>query len=314
MNTVQIEECIMNNTTMYINEVGNIPLLTREEEEKLLLQCANGDNDAKKILIERNLKLVISTAKKYSYINDKFELLDLIQEGNIGLIYAIDNFDINKYTRFSSYAFYWIKRFILNKIGYYKRNTSVANINAIQYKIKKRKLESELYHTPTYKEIANYIGISLNDVYELEKLILEPYSLNTPIDLDGGDEIIDFVPDETCNLERICSNIMLSEDLLYLINNSDLTDSELEIIKYLYGLDNYDIMSQSEIARLFNVSRERIRLAEANALRKIRNNSLTDNFIVYMNNSKECAINIKKYRHAYQTSHDSFKKRYPSVK
>ena len=258
---------------MYLKEIGRINLLTTEEEYEYALQAEEGNEDAKRILAESNLRLVVSIAKRY--VGRGMAFLDLIQEGNIGLMKAVDKFNPGKGYKFSTYATWWIRQAITRAIADQARTIRVPvhmveTINKLS-RIQ-RQLTQELNREPTDEEIAEKLGILVEKVREVYKISQDPVSLETPIGEEEDSHLGDFLPDErTMGPEEYTTQEMLKEELDGVLLT--LTDREEKVLRLRFGLDDGQCRTLEEVGQIFGVTRERIRQIEAKALRKLRHPS-----------------------------------------
>ena len=275
-----IEDMIKNSTMddpvkMYLKDIGRIPLLSPSEELELAKRVADGDEEAKRKLVESNLRLVVSIAKRYSRPgrpNPNMQFLDLIQEGNQGLIKVVDKFDYTKGFRFSTYAHWWIKQAITRAIADQGRTIRipvhmVETLNRLGRA--GRKLSQELGREPTTAELAKEMDMDERKIAEIQKISLDPVSLETPVGEENDNKIGDLIEDENTRtpVETTMKN-MLREQLLKIV--SELMPREQQVIKLRYGLDDGRPRTLEEVGHEFNVTRERIRQIEAKALRKLR--------------------------------------------
>ena len=255
---------------MYLKEIGKVPLLTAEEEVELAKRMEAGDEYAKQKLCEANLRLVVSIAKKYMGRGMLF--LDLIQEGNLGLIKAVDKFDYRKGYKFSTYATWWIRQAITLSIADQARTIRIPvhMVETINKLIRvSRQMLQEQGREPTPDEIAEEMGISAEKVREILKIAQEPVSLETPIGEEEDSHLGDFIPDEDAPAPADAAAFtMLKEQLVDVL--STLTDREQKVLKLRYGLGDGRARTLEEVGREFDVTRERIRQIEAKALRKLR--------------------------------------------
>ncbi|MBQ9016502.1 MAG: RNA polymerase sigma factor RpoD [Firmicutes bacterium] len=255
---------------MYLKEIGKVPLLTAEEEVELAKRMEAGDEYAKQKLCEANLRLVVSIAKKYMGRGMLF--LDLIQEGNLGLIKAVDKFDYRKGYKFSTYATWWIRQAITRSIADQARTIRIPvhMVETINKLIRvSRQMLQEQGREPTPDEIAEEMGISAEKVREILKIAQEPVSLETPIGEEEDSHLGDFIPDEDAPAPADAAAFtMLKEQLVDVL--STLTDREQKVLKLRYGLGDGRARTLEEVGREFDVTRERIRQIEAKALRKLR--------------------------------------------
>lgn len=259
---------------LYLKEIGKYPLLTTEEEIALAKQIAEGTPDeqaaAKKKLSEANLRLVVSIAKRY--VGRGMQFLDLIQEGNLGLIKAAEKFDYTKGYKFSTYATWWVRQAITRAIADQARTIRIPvhMVETINKLIRvNRQLAQELGRDPTPAEIAKEMGISESKVREIIKIAQEPVSLETPIGEEEDSHLGDFIEDENAPAPaEVASNAMMREQLQEVLHT--LTPREEKVIRLRFGLEDGQAHTLEEVGKEFNVTRERIRQIEAKALRKIR--------------------------------------------
>ena len=256
---------------MYLKEIGTIPLLTPEEELDLAVKKAEGDEDAKNRLIEANLRLVVSIAKRYTGRGMSF--LDLVQEGNLGLIKGVEKFDYTKGYKLSTYATWWIRQSVTRALADQARTIRVPvhMVETINKMSKmQRKLTLELGYEPSIAELAEHLDMSQERVMEILQIAREPASLETPIGEEDDSNLGDFVADKTgVTPESNIENVMLREQIEELLN--DLKDREKQVIIRRFGLEDGHPRTLEEVGREFDVTRERIRQIEAKALRKLRN-------------------------------------------
>ncbi len=258
---------------MYLKEIGRINLLTSDEEFEYAKRAEEGDEEAKRLLAESNLRLVVSIAKRY--VGRGMLFLDLIQEGNIGLMKAVDKFDPTKGYKFSTYATWWIRQAITRAIADQARTIRVPvhmveTINKLARV--QRQLTQELNREPTDEEIAKKLGITIDKVREVYKISQDPVSLETPIGEEDDSHLGDFVPDErTMGPEEYATVEMLKEELSGVL--ATLTDREEKVLRLRFGLDDGQCRTLEEVGQIFGVTRERIRQIEAKALRKLRHPS-----------------------------------------
>lgn len=258
---------------MYLKEIGKFDLLTRDEEIDLAEAIRNGDEEAKKKLCEANLRLVVSIAKHY--VGRNMHFLDLIQEGNIGLMKSVDKFDHTKGFKFSTYATWWIRQAITRAIADQSRTIRVPvhMVELINKTIRcQRRLSQHLGREPDVEEIAEEMELPVDKITEIMKYALDPISLEKPIGEEGDSMLGDFIPDEdaTSPIEH-ASQQMFREQLFKVLMT--LTPRESKILRLRYGLDDNRSRTLEEVGREFNVTRERIRQIEAKALRKLRHPS-----------------------------------------
>ncbi len=297
-------------TTAYLNEIKKIPVLSKEEERKLFIKINEGDSEAKELFIKSNLKLVVSIAKKY--IDRGLPLLDLIQEGNIGLLSAIDKYDVNKGFKFSTYANYWIRERIIRSITTKGRNIRIPVYVHEKIKLYRKaeiKLESQLSRSPSIEEIAKELDLPVSDVSMLYNLQVDTLSLNTPIGEDEESELEDFIPSNFDTPEETFMNDNLQSQVKILFEKCKLKPNEIDILMLRYGFNGRQPMTLEEIGKKYNVGRERIRQIEYIAVNKIRRSEYIKELAVYMNNPEQSLKNIKKFREEkYKELKNSFRK------
>ncbi len=258
---------------MYLKEIGKISLLSAEEELDLSKRAATGDEMAKNILAESNLRLVVSIAKRY--VGRGLLFLDLIQEGNIGLMKAVDKFDYDKGFKFSTYATWWIRQAITRALADQARTIRVPvhMVETINKMARiQRQLTLELNREPSEEEIAKKMGITVEKVREVIKISQDPVSLETPIGEEDDSHLGDFVKDvNTMTPEEYATNEILKEEIKSVLET--LQEREQEVLELRFGLIDGTSHTLEEVGRKFNVTRERIRQIEAKALRKLRHPS-----------------------------------------
>ena len=258
---------------MYLKEIGKVPLLSAAEEIEIAKRMADGDQDAKKQLAEANLRLVVSVAKRY--VGRGMLFLDLIQEGNLGLIKAVEKFDYRKGYKFSTYATWWIRQAITRAIADQARTIRIPvhMVETINKLIRvNRQLLQEYGREPRPDEIAREMGISEEKVREIIKVAQEPVSLETPIGEEEDSQLGDFIPDDDAPAPaEVAAFTLLKEQLMEVLDT--LTPREEKVLRLRFGLDDGKARTLEEIGREFNVTRERIRQIEAKALRKLRHPS-----------------------------------------
>ena len=258
---------------MYLKEIGRISLLTPEEEMELSIRVANGDEEAKNKLAESNLRLVVSIAKRY--VGRGLLFLDLIQEGNIGLMKAVDKFDYDKGYKFSTYATWWIRQAITRALADQARTIRVPvhMVETINKMARiQRQLTLELNREPSEEELAKKMGISVEKVREVIKISQDPVSLETPIGEEDDSHLGDFVQDiSTMTPEEYATNEILKEEIKSVLET--LQEREQEVLELRFGLIDGTSHTLEEVGKRFNVTRERIRQIEAKALRKLRHPS-----------------------------------------
>ncbi|MDK2820876.1 MAG: polymerase primary sigma factor [Clostridia bacterium] len=258
---------------MYLKEIGRVPLLTPEEEIELAKRMEAGDEEAKRRLAEANLRLVVSIAKRY--VGRGMLFLDLIQEGNLGLIKAVEKFDYRKGYKFSTYATWWIRQAITRAIADQARTIRIPvhMVETINKLIRiSRQLLQQLGREPTPEEIAKEMDISVERVREIMKIAQEPVSLETPIGEEEDSHLGDFIEDEEAQAPADAASFMLLREQLEDVLDS-LTPREKRVLRLRFGLDDGRARTLEEVGQEFGVTRERIRQIEAKALRKLRHPS-----------------------------------------
>ena len=258
---------------MYLKEIGKVDLLSAEEETELARRMSEGDEEAKKKLAEANLRLVVSIAKRY--VGRGMLFLDLIQEGNLGLIRAVDKFDYTKGYKFSTYATWWIRQAITRAIADQARTIRIPvhMVETINKLVRvSRQLVQELGREPTPEELAKGLNMSVEKAREISKISQEPVSLETPIGEEEDSHLGDFIPDDDAPApSEAASYVLLKEQLVEVLKT--LTDREAKVLKLRFGLIDGRQRTLEEVGKEFNVTRERIRQIEAKALRKLRHPS-----------------------------------------
>ena len=268
---------------MYLKEIGKVPLLTPEEEQDLARRMADGDEDAKRRMAEANLRLVVSIAKRY--VGRGMLFLDLIQEGNLGLIKAVDKFDYTKGYKFSTYATWWIRQAITRAIADQARTIRIPvhMVETINKVIRvSRQLLQELGHDPSAEEIAEEMGMPVDKVRDILKIAQEPVSLETPIGEEEDSHLGDFIPDEDASEpSEAASFSLLREQLMTVLDT--LTPREKKVLELRFGIVDGRTRTLEEVGKEFNVTRERIRQIEAKALRKLRHPSRSKKLRDFLN-------------------------------
>lgn len=258
---------------MYLKEIGVVPLLTNEEEKELAVLVAEGNTEAKQRLAEANLRLVVSIAKRY--VGRGMQFLDLIQEGNMGLMKAVDKFDYSKGFKFSTYATWWIRQAITRAIADQARTIRIPvhMVETINKLVREqRNLLQELGQDPTPEQIAERMDMTPDKVREILKIAQEPVSLETPIGEEDDSHLGDFIEDEVIeNPVDYTTRVVLREQLDEVLDT--LTDREENVLRLRFGLDDGKMRTLEDVGKVFNVTRERIRQIEAKALRKLRHPS-----------------------------------------
>ncbi|MBQ3938817.1 MAG: RNA polymerase sigma factor RpoD [Clostridia bacterium] len=258
---------------MYLKDIGRVPLLSESEEKEIAQRMADGDEEAKKELTDANLRLVVSVAKRY--VGRGLHFLDLIQEGNLGLIKAVDKFDYRKGYKFSTYATWWIRQAITRAIADQARTIRIPvhMVETINKLVRvNRQLLQELGREPRPDEIAEEMGYSEEKVREIIKIAQEPVSLETPIGEEEDSHLGDFIPDDDAPApDSMATYAMLKKQLTEVLNT--LTPREARVLRLRYGLVDGKNRTLEDVGKEFNVTRERIRQIEAKALRKLKHPS-----------------------------------------
>ena len=268
---------------VYLKEIGRVPLLSPDEEVELAQRMAEGDAYAKKRLAEANLRLVVSIAKRY--VGRGMQFLDLIQEGNLGLIKAVEKFDHTKGFKFSTYATWWIRQAITRAIADQARTIRIP-VHMVETINKVKKVSSQLLHQnghdPTAEEIAAALDMPVDKVREIMRVAQEPVSLETPIGEEEDSHLGDFIPDEDASEPaEAASFTLLKEQLVDVL--STLTPREEKVLKLRFGIEDGRTRTLEEVGKEFNVTRERIRQIEAKALRKLRHPSRSKKLKDFLN-------------------------------
>ena len=258
---------------MYLKDIGRIPLLNQEREQQLSIMIANGDEKAKNELVEANLRLVVSIAKRY--VGKGIFFLDLIQEGNLGLMKAVDKFDYTKGYKFSTYATWWIRQSITRAIADQARTIRIP-VHMVEtiHKVSRtsRQLLQELGREPTIDEISEKLGMNADKVREIIKTAQEPVSLETPVGEEEDTHLADFIPDDSSPTPSEAVSFQLLKEQLDRVLHT-LSPREEMVIKLRFGFDDGRPRTLEEVGSEFNITRERIRQIEAKALRKLRHQS-----------------------------------------
>ena len=258
---------------VYLKEIGRVPLLTPDEEVDLAVRISNGDEAAKKRLSEANLRLVVSIAKRY--LGRGMQFLDLIQEGNLGLIKAVEKFDYTKGFKFSTYATWWIRQAITRAIADQARTIRIP-VHMVETINKVKKVSSQLLHAngrePSAEEVTEELDMPVDKVREIMRVAQEPVSLETPIGEEEDSHLGDFIPDDDAPAPAdAASHTLLKETLSSVLDS--LTPREEKVLRLRFGLEDGRSRTLEEVGKEFNVTRERIRQIEAKALRKLRHPS-----------------------------------------
>ena len=269
---------------VYLKEIGRVPLLSSEEEVDLAIRISNGDVAAKQRLSEANLRLVVSIAKRY--LGRGMQFLDLIQEGNLGLIKAVEKFDYTKGFKFSTYATWWIRQAITRAIADQARTIRIP-VHMVETINKVKKVQSQLLHQnghePSPDEIAEELDMQVDKVREIMRVAQEPVSLETPIGEEEDSHLGDFIPDNDAPAPAdAASHTMLREQLDEVLQS--LTPREAKVLRLRFGLEDGRSRTLEEVGKEFNVTRERIRQIEAKALRKLRHPQRSKKLKDYLDN------------------------------
>lgn len=294
-NTVYTDDSVK----MYLQEIHK-PILTKEQEKSLALRIRNGDEKAKELFIERNLRLVIKVARKYTGHGISF--LDLIQEGNLGLIKAVDKFDVTKGYKFSTYATCWIRQSIQRSLGDKSRNIRLPvhlYEKVKKYELLKKELSLKFNREPTFEELSKKMRVSIDTIYKYERLEHDTISLNMIVG-DKDSELEDFISLSTESIDNQFIEENLKDVIENLLKNSNLTTKEIDILKLRFGIGTNDPKTLEETGKIYGVSRERIRQIQEKALKKIRRSYNVKELAIYMDNPKEAKKNIDRYRLKYQ--------------
>ncbi len=258
---------------VYLKEIGMVPLLSADEEIELAKRIQNGDEKAKKRLSEANLRLVVSIAKRY--LGRGMHFLDLIQEGNLGLIKAVDKFDYSKGFKFSTYATWWIRQAITRAIADQARTIRIP-VHMVETMNKVKRVSGQLLHSngqePTPEEVAEELSLPVEKIREIMRASKDPVSLETPIGEEDDSHLGDFIPDDDALAPaEEASHVLLKEHLLEVLDT--LTPREKRVLQMRFGIDDGKPRTLEEVGKEFDVTRERIRQIEAKALRKLRHPS-----------------------------------------
>ncbi len=256
---------------MYLREIGKVPLLTPEEEQELAKRIAQGDQEAAKKMTEANLRLVVSIAKRY--VGRGMQLLDLIQEGNLGLLKAVEKYDFTKGFKFSTYATWWVRQAITRALADQARTIRIP-VHMVETMNKltqcSRKLQQELGREPTVEELSKAMRLTPERINEIRQMCMEPVSLESPVGEEDDSHLGDFIEDNTGSQPAdAVSQAMLRQQLMEILDT--LSEREAKVLRLRYGLDDGRPRTLEEVGKEFNVTRERVRQIEAKALRKIRN-------------------------------------------
>ena len=256
---------------MYLREIGKVPLLTQEEEQEIARRISEGDQEAARQMTEANLRLVVSIAKRY--VGRGMQLLDLIQEGNLGLLKAVEKYDHTKGFKFSTYATWWVRQAITRALADQARTIRIP-VHMVETMNKltqcSRKLQQELGREPTLDELAKVMHMSPERINEIRQMCMEPVSLESPVGEEDDSHLGDFIEDDSGSQPaEAVSQAMLRQQLMEILDT--LSEREAKVLRLRYGLDDGRPRTLEEVGKEFNVTRERVRQIEAKALRKIRN-------------------------------------------
>ena len=280
---IMAEGSLDDSVKMYLKDIGRVPLLSAEREVELAKRMEEGDEEAKRILSEANLRLVVSIAKRY--VGRGMLFLDLIQEGYIGLIKAVEKFDYRKGYKFSTYATWWIRQAITRAIADQARTIRIPvhMVETINKQVRAtRQLLQKLGREPSPEEIAEFIGSTPERVREIQKIAQDPVSLETPIGEEEDSHLGDFIEDENAPAPaEVASNAMMREQLQEVLHT--LTPREEKVIRLRFGLEDGQAHTLEEVGKEFNVTRERIRQIENKAIRKLRHPSRSKKLKDFLN-------------------------------
>lgn len=291
---------------IYLREIGEYPLLSIEQQRDLALKILDGDNKARELFINSNLRLVVSIARRY--IGNGLTFLDLIQEGNLGLITAVDKYDVKKGFNFSTYAIWWIRQAITKAIEYKGRTIRIAAhvYEKVQlYKKVFRNLELKLNREPTINEIADEMELSVSEVRYLNQLQIDVVSINAIIEDEKRTELEDFIVSTDESPEDIATKENMKQDINNLLISCNLKPRERDILILRYGLDGKEPMTLVEIGKIYNLTRERVRQIESNALKKIRKSNFVKRLVDYTESPTKSLLNIEMYRQIYKEDGNS---------
>ena len=276
----------IDSTKAYLSSIGKFSVLTPEEEKELAIEITKGNKYARTQLIESNLKLVVSIAKRFQAFG--IPLLDLIQDGNLGLIKAVEKFDVTRGYKFSTYATWWIKQAIMRGIADKSRNIRLPVHTHEKLRIYKKatiELGTKLGRKPTVEEIISNYNLTIEEINNLEKIQSETVSLDTPIGDEEDSRLGDFIPDAGESIEDTVMNSNLHDEIIDLFDECNLTNKEKNVLILRYGLNGDDPMTLDYVGKIYKVTRERIRQIEAKALRKIRKSKKVRKLSIYIDSS-----------------------------
>lgn len=291
---------------IYLREISEYPLLSIEQQRDLALKILEGDNKARELFINSNLRLVVNVARRY--IGNGLTFLDLIQEGNLGLITAVDKYDVKKGFNFSTYAIWWIRQAITKAIEYKGRTIRIAAhvYEKVQlYKKVFRNLEIKLNREPTINEIADEMELSVSEVSDLQQLQVDTVSINAIIEDEKRTELEDFIVSSDDTPEEIATKENMKQDINNLLISCNLKPRERDILILRYGLDGKEPMTLVEIGKIYNLTRERVRQIESNALKKIRKSNFVKRLVDYTESPTKSLLNIEMYRQIYKEDGNS---------
>ena len=271
------------NVQIYLKEIGKTPLLTTIEEREIAKRVARGDEEARQKLIKANLRLVVSIAKRYVNRSPQLGILDLIQEGNLGLFRAVQKFDYRKGFKFSTYATWWIRQAITRALADHSRTIRIP-VHMVEtiskYTQARRKLMQELGREPLAEEVAIEMGVNVEKIRHIQKISQEVISLESPVGEEEDSTLSEFIEDEkTLSPSQVVSRELLKDQIREVLN--DLTERERKILELRFGLRDSTPHTLEEVGKIFGVTRERIRQIEAKALEKIRQHQKSVKFGEY---------------------------------
>lgn len=300
---------------LYIKDIGDQPLLTFDEEQELMVKIKQGDKKAREELAQRNLRLVVSIAKKY--MGRGLPLMDLIQEGNLGLLTSIDKFDEKKGFKFSTYATWWIRQRIKRSIADTARVVRLPvhvheKVNYISRL--STELEKELKRTPTSEEIAKEMNLPVQTINQYLKLQEGAVSLHTLIGDDRDTELEEFISSDEDTPEEVLTGQLLPEQVMKFVNECKLSDREREILTLRFGLDGKDPMTLEEVGRYYNLTRERVRQLEAKAMRKLRCSPKVKELASFLPFQQKALSNLEEFREKYSDPNNRTKSFYSDRK
>ncbi len=283
LNATEAEYATSDPVRMYLREIGKVPLLTQEQEHEIAVRIAAGDPKASVEMTEANLRLVVSIAKRY--VGRGMQLLDLIQEGNLGLLKAVEKYDYTKGFKFSTYATWWVRQAITRALADQARTIRIP-VHMVETMNKltqnSRKLQQELGREPTLDELAEVMHMTPERINEIRQMCMEPVSLESPVGEEDDSHLGDFIEDDSGSQPaEAVSQAMLRQQLMEILDT--LSEREAKVLRLRYGLDDGRPRTLEEVGREFNVTRERVRQIEAKALRKIRNPNRSNKLRDFLN-------------------------------